>query len=114
MTNSKLITENDFLFPPQGILAFTLDPATIKSHYPNSNQNALVKMNAMPPFPDDEASVSLVNGQGVVIDNFMYSKSYHSVFISDKEGVSLERIHANESTNDQNNWKSAASTVGSY
>ena len=39
-----------------------------------------------------------------------YEQNFHSVFLRDKEGVSLERIYAEGNSNDPNNWKSAAST----
>lgn len=110
--NLEAITASDFLFPPQAILAFTTDPLTVKSHYPAANLGLLIKVNSMPSFPDSEGSVSLVDDQGTVIDHFIYSNDFHTVFLRDKEGVSLERIHADAITNDHNNWKSASSTVG--
>jgi hypothetical protein len=66
----------------------------------------------LPAFPDDQGSASLINEQSEVIDYFQYSRDFHSVFIRDKEGVSLERISSGASSNDSNNWKSASSTVG--
>jgi len=111
-TNIRIITTDDFLLPPGSILAFTVDPLTIQSHYPKANATALVKVNALPSFPDNEGTSSLINDHGIVIDNFRYSRNYHSVFLRDKEGVSLERIYPDRPSNDPNNWKSAASTAG--
>jgi hypothetical protein len=110
--NLRPITTNDFLLPPGSIMAFTVDPLTIKSHYTGANLPALVKVGSMPAFPDNAGSASILNENGVVIDHFRYTRDYHSVFLRDKEGVSLERIHAEGESNDPNNWKSAASTVG--
>ena len=111
-TNLRLITSDDFLIPPQSILAFTVDPLTIKSHYPLANSNALISVSALPAFPDNEGTAALVDGKGLVIDNMKYDQGYHSVFIRVKEGASLERIRADASGNDSNNWKSAASAAG--
>jgi hypothetical protein len=111
-TNLRTITTDDFLLPPGSILAFTVDPLTVKSHYANANLTGLVKVNALPAFPDNDGSASIINESGLIIDSFLYTRDYHSVFLRDKEGVSLERIHADVNTNDPNNWKSAASTVG--
>jgi hypothetical protein len=112
VTNPKVITADDLLLPPAGIMAFSTDPFTLLAHYPKSQQGIIVKVNALPSFPDNEGSVSVVSEGAVVLDNFMYSREYHSVFLRDKEGVSLERIHPDAPTNDANNWKSAASTAG--
>lgn len=112
VTNPKVITADDLLLPPAGIMAFSTDPFTLLAHYPKSQQGIIVKVNALPSFPDNEGSVCVVNEGAVVLDNFMYSRAYHSVFLRDKEGVSLERIHPDAPTNDANNWKSAASTAG--
>ncbi|MBX2964950.1 MAG: lamin tail domain-containing protein [Cyclobacteriaceae bacterium] len=111
-TNLRTITTDDFLLAPGGIIAFTIDPFTIRSHYPQSNQGAVVRVASLPAFPDNEGSASVVSNQGELIDNVRYSRDYHSIFLRDKEGVSLERIYADEPGDDPNNWKSAASTVG--
>jgi len=109
---TKVITKDDLLLPPSGILAFTVDPATIRAHYPSAAQGKIVRVSSLPSFPDQEGSASLVNEPGVLIDNFRYDQSYHTVFLRDKEGVSLERIYPDGDSNDPNNWKSAASTFG--
>jgi hypothetical protein len=106
------ITTNDFLLSPRSIAAFTADPFNIKSNYPKVLLESLYQVSELPPFPDDQGSVSIVNQEGDVIDYFQYNRDFHSVFIRDKEGVSLERISSEASSNDVNNWKSASSTVG--
>ncbi len=111
-TNLKVVTTEDLLLPPSEILAFTTDAATIRSHYPKSSQGNVVNISALPSFPDNEGSASLLNESNVLIDNFQYNQSYHSVFLRDKEGVSLERIYPEGDSMDPNNWKSAASTEG--
>src|SRR5690606_8612642 len=62
-------------------------------------------------FPDDEGTVSLLSDGAELLDYFLYADDYHSTLLRDKEGVSVERIHADGLTNDVNNWKSAASVV---
>jgi hypothetical protein len=108
--NPRTITTDDFLLPPQAFIALTTDPFTIQSHYPTAQ--ALLKVDALPSFPDDEGTVSLVNDGAELLDSFLYTDDYHSTLLRDKEGVSLERIQADRITNDPNNWKSAASVVG--
>jgi hypothetical protein len=108
--NLRTITADDFLFPPRAFLALTVDPFTIQSHYTHAEE--LLKVEALPSFPDDEGTVSLVSDGAELLDDFLYSEDYHSALLRDKEGVSLERIHADRPTNDPHNWKSAASVVG--
>jgi hypothetical protein len=112
VTNLRTITAEDFLVAPGFILVFTTDPATIQAHYPKANAPALIKVNALPAFPDTEGSVCLVDGHGNVIDLFQYTRDYHSAFLRDKEGVSLERISAEAGSNDAANWRSASATEG--
>jgi len=111
-TNAKVITTDDLLLPPQHVMAFSTDPFTTLSHYPKAQNGMIIKVNSLPPFPDTEGTVSVMAESSVMLDNFYYSRDYHSVFLRDKEGVSLERIHADAQTNDASNWKSAASTAG--
>ena len=110
--NLRAISGEDLLLPPAGIMALTTDPATIRAHYPKSVQGKVLRIAVLPSFPDREGSASLVNPTGVVIDKFTYHQNYHSIFLQDKEGVSLERIYPEGENMDPNNWKSAASTEG--
>ena len=47
-----------------------------------------------------------------VIDEFQYSEKMHHPLIDDNEGVSLERLSFETSTQNTANWRSAASSVG--
>jgi hypothetical protein len=110
--NLRTITSDDLLFPPDSYLAFTTDPFNINANYPKATMNHVIRVNALPAFPDNAGTASVVDRSGTTIDNFSYSRDYHSVFLRDKEGVSLERISATGSSNDPNNWKSASSVIG--
>lgn len=110
--NPELITADNLLLPPHGIMAFTTDPVTIRAHYPNASNGNLIKVSKLPAFPDNEGSACIITDNNEVSDYFFYNRNYHSVFLRDKEGVSLERIDTEAETNNPNNWKSAASAVG--
>ncbi|MDR2652127.1 MAG: gliding motility-associated C-terminal domain-containing protein, partial [Prevotellaceae bacterium] len=47
-----------------------------------------------------------------IIDEFSYSESMHGIFISNPEGVSLERVDFDRKSSELGNWQSAAQTVG--
>jgi hypothetical protein len=66
----------------------------------------------LPGFNDDEGTVAVVDDQSNIIDFFSYTDQYHSVFLQDDEGVSLERISFDELTNNPDNWKSANGSAG--
>ena len=65
----------------------------------------------LPSFPNDEGRVTLASNLGDTIDDFRYSEDYHFELIRDVDGVSLERIDPNRSTNDPTNWHSASQLV---
>jgi hypothetical protein len=108
--NSKTIS-SDLIFAPHSFIAFTSDTAALKSQYLNGAAKNFYQMD-LPGFNDDTGSVILVNNKDKKGDTFLYSYQYHSSFLKDKEGVSLERISILENTNEPSNWKSANSSAG--
>jgi hypothetical protein len=69
---------------------------------------------SMTSLPNDGATIVLFNNQNnAVIDEFTYTKAMHASGLSEKKGVSLERIDPDEATNLSSNWTSASSTAGS-
>ncbi len=53
-----------------------------------------------------------LNAQGNIIDELVYNEKWHFKLIDNDEGVALERIDYNAPTQQQDNWHSAASSVG--
>ena len=66
----------------------------------------------MPSFNDDKSSVLILNAQGDVVDELKYDEKWHFSLITNREGVALERIDYNAPTQSQENWHSAATSVG--
>jgi hypothetical protein len=112
VTNPKIITTEDLLLPPGAYMAFTESSNIIMGEYITSVEENLFKVADLPGFNDDEGTVAVVNDQGNIIDFFSYTDHYHSVFLQDDEGVSLERISFDELTNNPDNWKSANGSAG--
>jgi hypothetical protein len=109
--NLKTITSDDFLVAPGSFLVFSEDPQTVQSHYPKAVNSSLVKIISLPILPDTEGSIAVVDDQGNPLDFFEYTNDFHSVFLRDKEGISLERI-STEQPNSAENWKSASANEG--
>jgi Lamin Tail Domain/Bacterial Ig-like domain len=105
------ITQEDLTFPPHTYFVFTVDPEILKNNFPQGAERIFFQT-TLPGLPDDSGSIALVNEQGKIVDYFMYDKGFHSKLLKDDEGVSLERISFEESTNDNQNWRSASAVAG--
>jgi hypothetical protein len=111
ISNPKNISSTSLTISPGEYFAITTDQHILKDHYPLGKEEQFIQA-SLPTFPDDEGSVAIVSVSGLVIDYFYYDKKFHSKFIKDEDGVSLERISLTENTNEISNWTSASSTIG--
>jgi hypothetical protein len=66
----------------------------------------------MPSYNNDEDHVVLLNENLEIIDELYYSEKMHHPLLTDKDGISLERISVTENTNTPGNWASASSESG--
>ena len=66
----------------------------------------------IPNFNDDQSIITLNLPDGSLIDSLAYHKSWHLELLDIQDGVALERIDVNASSNHADNWQSAASTYG--
>ncbi len=108
------ITTNFLLFPASYV-ALTENPAITIENYFVEDPNAL-RFTNLPSFSDDEGNVTLIrsdlSGANFIIDEFDYNEDFHSPFLDDANGVSLERIDFNAPTQSASNWHSAAASAG--
>ena len=107
----QLSTDNYLLFP-QDFMVITEDPAIVKRDFITQNIDAFVTVASVPSFNDDEGDVIILNAQGNIIDELKYNEKWHFKLIDNREGVALERIDYNASTQQESNWHSAATSVG--
>lgn len=108
---STVSAEKRYLKPGE-FLVCTKDPAIVLGQYITSNAASFCAMKSFPSYPDDSGTVVLLNDSLDVLDEFRYSVKMHSPFLSEEEGVSLERISLEKPTNDRANWTSAAASAG--
>lgn len=106
----QLSTESILLFP-KNFLVITEDPQIVMQQYVTTNPDAFIQVSIMPSFPDDKGDVIILNAQGKIVDEVIYSDKWHFALISNTEGVSLERIDYN-APSVQSNFHSAATSVG--
>lgn len=109
--DAKTITSNDYLLSPGSFLVFTGDADVLKGEYIQAHEDRFLQA-ALPSMNDSEGSIAILDAQSNAIDALRYQDAWHSPFLQDTEGVSLERIDLHASTQQSSNWASAASAAG--
>jgi hypothetical protein len=99
-------------FRDQSYLVFTKDSLNLVSNYTVPYPDRIVPMSSFPSYRDEGGRVVLLNDALAVIDEFAYSEGMHNGWLSEVEGVSLERLSVDDSTNNAPNWHSASSLAG--
>lgn len=112
LTSVKKLSETPFNIFPDDYIVVTEDAASVKHEYQVQYPQNVLVLSSLPSFPDDKGVVVITNSQGNVVDEVSYSEKWHFALINDDEGVALERIDPNDSSQKQGNWHSAASTAG--
>jgi hypothetical protein len=107
----KLAATSYLLFPGDHIVV-TENISQVTSRFVAKHPMNILRMDKLPSLPDDKGSIVLLNAQGSIIDELLYDEKWHFPLIANAEGVSLERIHPSQPTQNHNNWTSAASDAG--
>ena len=93
-------------------MVVTESKTLVMNDYLANNPDAFIEISSMPSFNNDKGDVILLNEQGNIIDEVAYSEKWHFKLISNDEGVSLERIDYDAPSQSEQNWHSAATSVG--
>lgn len=80
--------------------------------YVCKDENALVECDSLPDFAISKGIIFLTDKSLRTIDRLAYSEDWHYPKLLTTKGVSLERLHADHPTQDENNWRSAAESAG--
>ena len=112
LASIKKLSETPFYIFPDGYIVVTEDASSLKHEYMVQKPENLLVLSSLPSLPDDKGIVVITNSQGNVVDEVSYSEKWHFALINNNEGVALERIDPNDSSQKQSNWHSAASTAG--
>lgn len=108
---TRRITSDHLIMHPNSFLVLSADPDAVIGQYPTSAPDVFIKT-LIPPLPDNGGSVAIMDSANRIIDAMVYNQVFHSPFIKDSEGVSLERVSSTASTTDPANWHSASSNSG--
>jgi hypothetical protein len=95
----------------QQFAVLTTNPEIVNQQYYVQNPENMIIMQ-LPAYPNTDGTVVLLDEQQNVIDEFLYNENMHFKFLTDVEGVSLERTDCEKPTNDAGNWHSASSDAG--
>jgi hypothetical protein len=112
ISSTKLISAIPYYIFPGDYIVVTEDAINLSLDYLVQNPDAVFVVSSLPSFPDDEGDVILLNSQGAVVDEVKYKDDWQFALIANPDGVSLERIDPDGSSQDASNWHSAASTSG--
>jgi hypothetical protein len=110
-TDNTVITTSSFLLMPSSFVVLTENTQNIIQTYYVQNPGALLAVAGMPNYEDNEGIVEIYFNL-VTIDKLHYDNAWHYALLDIEDGVSLERINYEDSTQKQSNWHSAATTVG--
>jgi hypothetical protein len=111
--NTKIITAEPFIIKPSEYLILTTDSSKVKAQYETENPYAFIEMESLPSLSNDQGTICIVHQSlSQIIDAFAYDEQMHFSLLETEDGVSLERLDKQAETQNNNNWHSAASTVG--
>lgn len=99
------------LFPGE-YCALCKDRDHTLSHYYCPNARTLQPCDSLPAYNNGSGIVHLTTVGLLPLDRFAYDEGMHYSGLMSTEGVSLERLRADEASQDEANWHSAASTAG--
>jgi hypothetical protein len=106
------ISSVGILLFPQEYMVLSTNGSNIKSAYYTDNPKAFTDMEAFPSLTDEEGSIVLVRKNLSIIDQFEYNDDMQFELLSDIDGVSLERLDFDRTTQEAGNWHSASTDVG--
>ncbi len=109
--NADQVAPQSALFLPGQWLCLTSDVAFQQAAYMPPGYANFWEMNRFPTYDDDEGECVIFTGLNQIIDRFYYEDDFHFPTLSDKNGVSLERISRQRPASAPGNWHSAASTA---
>lgn len=111
ISNIKQLTAENILLFPAEFMVLSEDQNAIKNQYITTTPDAFLNLKSMPAFPNENGNVIVLNNQGNIVDEVIYSEKWHFPLLHNTKGVSLERIDYN-GPSVQSNFHSAATSAG--
>jgi hypothetical protein len=108
----RRITDRSLMIHPGDIIAFTENRKRLIADFPKSLNGNIQVVDRLPAWNNTSGSVFLLNDDLDTLDYFHYDENMHHPRVSNRRGVSLERIKTSVSALEPDNWTSAASASG--
>ena len=109
---SGVLSRDYLILPPKEFLVLSRNPDAVQSAFPSAPMEKMVQVKGLPQLPNGGDTIALIGERGNIQDLALYSDEFHSPFMRNAKGVSLERINTEASSVDPGNWISAAASSG--
>jgi hypothetical protein len=101
------------LLQPKEYLVITKSQELVCNFFSCQTSSFYAELSVMPSLANTSGCAVLLNNKTeAIIDEFAYNEHMHAEGISNKKGISLERIDFNRPTDDPDNWHSASEQSG--
>lgn len=105
--NKTVLT--DLIIEGNSYVALTKNVVKTKSIY-QPPAYAQIVTNDLPSFNDDKGNVAIYTNDNILLDSFDYHQEMHNALLTDKEGVSLEKVGLSLPSTIKN-WASGSKSV---
>jgi len=107
------VTQNTVLLFPGDYLCLSEDPDDILQRYPDPAPRQHLKVEKFPDLPESSGTIRISTlHDGTLLDQVDYSEEMHYGYLTDPEGVSLEKLDPGRLEFIRENWHSASFTSG--
>ena len=107
------LASTPLLLQPQEYLVITKSKDLVCSFFNCRPESSYAELSVMPSLANASGCAVLLNNQtNEIIDEFAYNEKMHTVNISNKKGIALERLDFNRPATDADNWHSASESSG--
>ena len=107
------LASTPLLLQPNEYLVITKSRDLVCSFFECRPSSRFVELSVMPSLANTSGCAVLVNNQtNAIIDEFAYNEKMHTIGISNKKGIALERSDFNRPSTDPENWHSASTSSG--
>ena len=104
-----MVSDKDHHLFPGDYLVLSEDTGFVKRQWPKSIRQKMIAVKSLPSLPDDKGNCLVLNKLGKLIDELNYTDDLHYPLMSNKAGVSLERVDPKSPSSALGNWHSASS-----
>ena len=112
VASMRTLSDTARYLPPGGYIVFTKDATLLAQAYFVQDPAAVHPVAGLPAYPNEKGTVVVTDTSGLIVDEVTYTEDWHFALMTNKEGVSLERLNPNGASSGKANWHSAASSAG--